>query len=67
VPNCAIASRNTDGASLRRRIGQTVEIEAVHGSGHVAAEPLGLKTHGVAPDTQDNLRADAMNLKRGSR
>jgi hypothetical protein len=33
----------------------------------VAAELLGLKTHDIAPGRHDNVRADPMNLKRGTR
>ena len=51
---------------LRRGIGQLVEVETAHCRGHVAAELLGLKTHGVAPGMRDNVRAHPMNLKRGN-
>ena len=48
-------------------IGQAVEIEAAHRSGHVAAELLGLKTHGVTPGRHDNVRADQIKAQGGSR
>jgi len=62
-----IAVQHVRQGGSRRRIGQAVEIEAAHRSGHVAAERLGLKTHGAPPGRHDNVRADPMNLKRGTR
>jgi hypothetical protein len=32
----------------------------------VAAELLGPKIHGVAPNMRDNVRAELLNLKRGT-
>jgi hypothetical protein len=62
-----IVVQHADQCRLRRRIGQSVEIDAAHRRGHVAAEFLGLKTHGVTPEMQDNVRAQSINLKRGNR
>ena len=46
--------------------GRLVEVDTAHRRGHVAAELLGPKTHGVAPGMRDNVRADSLNLKRGN-
>ena len=62
-----IAVQHVQQGRLRRRIGQAVEIEAAHRSGHVAAELLGLKTHGVTPGRHDNVRADPTKVTRGTR
>jgi hypothetical protein len=69
IPNAEheIVVQDSQQRRPRRRIGQLVEIEAAHGRSHVAAELFCFKTHGVAPDTQDNVRAHAMNLKRRTR
>jgi hypothetical protein len=61
-----IVVQDTLQCGLRRRIGQAIEVDTAHRRGHVAAELLGPKTHGVAPNMRDNVRAELLNLKRGN-